>query len=40
MVHSVIVFLNDIILIYTTMWFSDLRGTRYESQGGAYIYGL
>lgn len=40
MVHSVIVFLNDIILIYTTMWFSDLKGIKYESQGEAYIYGL
>jgi hypothetical protein len=40
-VHAVVVFLNDIILIYTTMWFTDLHdGTWYSTQGEAYIYGL
>lgn len=40
MVHFVIVFLNDIVLIYTTMWFSDLKGAKFSKQGEAYIYGL
>jgi len=40
-VHGVVVFLNDVILIYTTMWFTDLHdGTKYSTQGEAYVYGL
>jgi hypothetical protein len=40
LLHFVVVFLNDVVVIYTTMWFSQPASVEYSKHGEALIAGL
>ena len=40
MLHAAVVFQNDIVTIYCTMWFSEPSNFKFEKHGEALIAGL
>ena len=38
--HGLVVFLNDVVMIYATMWFSQPADYRFDRKGEALIAGL
>ena len=40
MLHGVVVFLNDVVTIYATMWFSQPADYKFSKHGEALIAGI
>jgi len=40
LLHFSVVFVNDVIMIYITMWFSEPKGVKFAKHGEALITGL